>query len=58
MAALQMNQNDPAYKAARYQAALELIKPELDAIAVSEHTSAVKNQLSRAYLDALKLILQ
>lgn len=56
--ALQLNQHDPAYKADRYRAAMELIKPELDAIAAAPHTNAVKNQLSRAYLDALKLILQ
>jgi hypothetical protein len=58
MAAIQLNQDDPAYKAERYKAAMELIKPELDAIAASSHTTAVKNQLSRAYLDALKLILR
>jgi hypothetical protein len=56
--AMRQGKDDPFHQAQRYKMAMDLFKPALDEIAASGHTNAVKNQLSKGYLEAMKLILR
>ena len=51
--------DDPVHKAERMKAAIATLTPDLDRIASDPSlTNAVKNQLSRSYLDMIQLIIR
>lgn len=54
--AMRQGQNDPVQRMERYRQAVEMVKPDLDAIAKSNYSTAVKNQLSSMIMAALEAV--